>query len=303
MNYRKLTAALSGLYDAREAQAIARLVMEERYGLTLTDLAMGRDDSLSLLERKDLEIIASRLAKGCPVQHILGYAPFCGRRFEVNADVLIPRPETEAMPRLVAEAMPRLVAEAAGSSTKDAADGMPRRILDIGTGSGCIAITLALQYPQASVTAIDISSAALATAQRNAHSLGAANVTFVCHDALHTDTLLQVLAQQAPPRFDIIVSNPPYVMQSEAAGMHPNVVGHEPATALFVPDDDPLRFYRAIAATAEATLTDSGIAVVETNAAMPDATAQLFTARGFDTDIRDDCYGRRRFVVARRRHT
>ncbi|MEE0619669.1 MAG: HemK/PrmC family methyltransferase, partial [Prevotella sp.] len=221
MTYNELCRRLSPLYGEGEARAIVRMVVEDEFGLSPTDIYMGKVNQLSADERANLEEIVARIANYEPVQYVLGHADFSGRRFAVAPGVLIPRPETALLIPMIGSAAAR-----------------PFTLLDSGTGSGCIAITAALDYPDATVTAWDISDDALRIARANATRLGA-QVCFERQDAL------------APPAdtalWDVIVSNPPYICMSERAEMSPHVLDHEPATALFVPDSDPLLFYRATA--------------------------------------------------------
>lgn len=297
MNYRQLTSALVPLYGRGEAQTIARIVYEEVFGLSLADVLLGRDEQLTLDERSKLENIASQLLKGTPVQHVLGYADFCGHRFCVGPDVLIPRPETERLVELCVDFCRRR---------------MSCRVLDLGTGSGCIAVALALALPAAHVVGVDVSAAALRVARDNASRLCGGGVAFLHHDMLRVESLVAALrgvsaAAGSPcggvaPAFDVIVSNPPYIRRSEAASMHANVVDHEPHIALFVPDDDALLFYRAIAATAAACLAPGGIVAVEVNASLAGATAALFSDMGFSARVVKDVFGRERFVVASQGH-
>ncbi len=271
MIYDELWKQLCSRYDRGEAQAIVRLVLESRFGLSLTDIICGGVERLSTDEMAQLEDIMVRLNAGEPVQYVLGEAEFGGRIFKVAPGVLIPRPETEDLCDWVA------------SNAKGARD-----ILDIGTGSGCIAISLALDNACPQITAWDISDDALRISRTNADSLGAA-VRFVKQDALR------------PPkdesRWDIIVSNPPYICERERAAMEAHVLDHEPATALFVPDDDPLLFYRAIAEYASAALRPGGSLFFETNTQYAEATADMLCQMGFDdVETRADRFGKPRFV-------
>ena len=276
MNYKMLVDALTPLHGAGEARAMARMVMEERFGLSQTDLMMGRDERLSVSEQDELERMAFRLIAGEPVQHVLGYAEFCGLRLRVTPDVLIPRPETEELVDWIAS-FP--------SPT----------LLDLCTGSGAIAIALAARMPQAHIVAVDVSDAALAVARENVASAGG-DVELMQMDVLDTDAAVAAL-----PKADIIVSNPPYVRQSEANDMHPTVLDHEPHLALFVPDDDPLRFYSAIARIAEQTLLPNGNVFVEINSALADATIKVFRNHGFShVELRQDQFGRDRMLRAYR---
>lgn len=288
MNHRELISALTPLHGAGEARAIVRMVMEERFGLSLADLLLGKDTDLSANDRTEFEKIAQRLLAGEPVQHVLGYAYFCGHRFRVTPDVLIPRPETEELVRWATDISSR------------ATQPSPLRILDLCTGSGCIAISLALAYPDADVCAIDISEPALAIARENAHMLGADNVRFFQGDVLSSSPSLQ--SQTAfSGSFDLITANPPYVCESEAADIHPTVLGHEPSLALFVLNDDPLRFYRAIAHIGLNTLAPGGHILAEINAAFPAETSQLFSQFDYtDIEVRNDQFGRPRMIKAKK---
>ena len=291
MNHRELIAALTPLHGAGEARAIVRMVMEERFGLSQTDLLLGKDTDLSANDRTELEKIAERLLAGEPVQHVLGYAYFCGRRFRVTPDVLIPRPETETLTRWAIEDLHVL-----SRAAKD------MQVLDLCTGSGCIAITLALAFPAAHVVGVDISPAALAIARENATTLGAHNVTFIECDVLADPSHLSSLIPQPSPLGDhrgLLISNPPYVRASEAADIHPTVLHHEPSLALFVPDDDPLLFYRAIARIGQQLLPPGAPVFVEINAALASETRHLFTAAGYaDVQLRDDQFSRPRMLKA-----
>ena len=273
---------LTPLYPEREARALVRWVLDVRFGLSLTDIVCGRLAELSADERKTLDTILTRVAAGEPVQYVLGTAYFCGRPFHVEPGVLIPRPETEALCEWV------LSAEA---------DRWPEafRILDVGTGSGCIAITLALGLPKAHVTAVDISHAALRIAQSNAQNLNAPNITFqpldILNPAIHHPSSI----------FNLIISNPPYICQHERKTMASNVLDHEPHEALFMPDADPLLFYRAIARYALEVLTPGGRLYFELNPLSADATVDLLAGLGFiHTEVRPDPFGRRRLLQTTR---
>lgn len=292
MNCRELTALLRPLYPEGEARAIARLVMADRFGLSLTDLALGKDNHLSLKERAELENIAQMLASNIPVQQVLGHTTFCGHLFDVTPAVLIPRPETEELVQWVLTEL----TEAYYSS-----DSHSLTVADLGTGSGCIAISICLGLReglrttgiQAETWAVDVSAAALAVARRNAGRLGA-DVTF-CHlDILDTESACTAL-----PHLDCIVSNPPYVRQSESAEMAPHVLAHEPHLALFVPDADPLLFYRAIADIGLRRLRPGGSVFVELNSALATQTATLFNDFGYtDVALRNDHFDRPRMLRA-----
>ena len=277
MTFRDFWQPLVGLYVDGEARAIARLVMERRFGLSVTDIACG---AVERLDEEELDAVRRRLLTGEPVQYVLGEAEFCGRRFRVGPGVLIPRPETEWLCRKAVEAVVAI------SSQRNERNG-GGSILDIGTGSGCIACTVALET-EAEVVAWDVSDRAIDIARSNAQTLGA-TVTVEKQDALN------------PPddalRWDIIVSNPPYICEHEKMAMHENVVGHEPVEALFVPDDDPLLFYRAIARYAVRALRPGGRLLLEINPLYANELQALLTVTGFSgVKIVEDDFGKRRFV-------
>ena len=266
---------LSAIYPSPEARGILSILCEERLGVkSYTHIVepgyeIAPDALPGLLSDMD------RLSAAEPVQYVLGFADFCGRRFAVSRDVLIPRPETA-----------RLVALAAGRMAAGC------RALDVGTGSGCIAVSLALECGGSRVEAWDISEAALSVAAGNASRLGA-RVEFRRCNAL------------APPgdvrRWDVVVSNPPYVAESERRDMEPLVVDHEPRLALFVPDDDPLRFYRSISRYASKALVEGGWLLFEVNPRFADDTAELMRGLGFGSvEVVVDDYGHRRYALGRR---
>ena len=276
MTYNEMWRKLAQEYDEGEAKAVARMVYEVRYGLTLSDIYIGKDTQLSLDCQTELEEITKRLIEHEPVQYILGQADFCGRTFHVEPGILIPRPETEHLCRLI---------------TKHAAIGFPNRtILDIGTGSGCIAITLALDIPNSQVTAWDISPIALRVAKGNAEQLGA-QVNVVEND------MLQQTCQVAP-QWDLIVSNPPYICDSEAEQMEANVLDYEPEIALFVPDDNPLQFYVPIINYAQSALHPGGQLWLETNPLYEEIIEERLLELGFNVTAHDDQFGKTRFIQA-----
>lgn len=279
MTYSEIWHRIATSYEDGEARAIARILIEELFGLSYTDIVCGATDQLSADDTLRLDTAVRRIEQGEPLQHVLGYADFCGNHFGVNASVLIPRPETEW---LVDEG------ERLMNSASNAAPSAPKRILDIGTGSGCIAISLKLRLGEAYVEAWDISEEALRTAESNAKALKA-EVAFCKRDALR--------AEESVAPWDLIVSNPPYICDSERANMDDNVLLHEPHTALFVPDDDPLRFYRAIARYALRSLSNGGSLLFECNTRYAEATGEMMRKMGFeDVTVNDDCFGLPRFV-------
>lgn len=279
MTYSEIWHRIATSYEDGEARAIARILIEELFGLSYTDIVCGATDQLSADDTLRLDTAVRRIEQGEPLQHVLGYADFCGNHFGVNASVLIPRPETEW---LVDEG------EKLMNGASNAAPSAPKRILDIGTGSGCIAISLKLRLGEAYVEAWDISEEALRTAESNAKALKA-EVAFCKRDALR--------AEESVAPWDLIVSNPPYICDSERADMDDNVLLHEPHTALFVPDDDPLRFYRAIARYALRSLNNGGSLLFECNTRYAEATGKMMREMGFeDVTVNDDCFGLPRFV-------
>ena len=285
MTYSEIWHRIATSYDDGEARAIARILIEELFGLSYADIVCGATEQLSADDTLRLDTAVRRIEQGEPLQHVLGYADFCGNRFCVNGSVLIPRPETEWLVDEGAKLMDGCIAS---DETQHKAPHSPKRILDIGTGSGCIAISLKLRLGDAYVEAWDISEEALRTAQDNADALKA-EVVFRKRDALRADNT-------AAP-WDLIVSNPPYICDSERSAMDDNVLLHEPHTALFVPDDDPLRFYRAIARYALLTLNIGGSLLFECNTRYAEATGKMLSDMGFEeVTVSDDCFNLPRFV-------
>ena len=234
---------LSGLYPAGEITGITRMIFEALCNYSPTDILLHKDTILSEDMHLKIESIARRLVRQEPIQYILGYTDFCGYRFDVAPGVLIPRPET-------GELVTRVIRENGDT---------PLRIADLGTGSGCIAVTLALALPLCRVEAWDISADALRIAQRNAQKHNAP-VNFI-----QRDILLYTVTEAEAESLDIIVSNPPYIRQSEQAAMCENVLGYEPHEALFVPDESPLLFYEKIARDGIQLLTPGGKLYFEIN--------------------------------------
>lgn len=276
------TQILSSLYPEREAREIVYAVLEKILGTTRHTHILEPSYKVSGDNVAVVRDAFSKLSSGEPLQYVLNEAWFYGRRFNVSPDVLIPRPETELLCRTVI----------------DGPAGPNMRVLDLCTGSGCIAWTLALEMPGSDVVAVDISDGALNVADSQDFSeemsvTGARKPGFV-----KADVLSQPLTSMG--KFDIIVSNPPYVMESEKALMRKNVLDHEPHLALFVSDDDPLLFYRAVANWALLMLKPGGYGIVEINEALGNETADVFTAAGFSTSkVIQDLSGRDRFVLFR----
>ncbi len=288
MTYSDLWHRLLPLYEPSEAQSIVRWLLDMSFGMSLTDIVCGKVSELSRDDAVRLEKMMVRLESGEPVQYVAGVTEFCGRLFGVAPGVLIPRPETAEMcQRIVAEwSRPYCCLQPPA----------PLRVLDIGTGSGCIAVTLAQSLSPVEVTAWDISPDALLVARDNARRLGA-KVHFECRDALQAP--LSAAHADAVEPWDLIVSNPPYIAEKERAAMRPNVLDHEPSLALFVPDDDPLRFYRAIARYARQTLRPGGQLWFEINPVYAADLMQMLADMGFaDSSLEEDAFGRKRFAKA-----
>jgi release factor glutamine methyltransferase len=265
---------LSELYTSSEIAVLTRLILEEVCSVPFGRIMADKINHLSRLQNEKLEGILFRLKRGEPHQYVFGETEFYGRPFRVNSDVLIPRPETEELVEWV---------------VSDHISG-DHFFLDIGTGSGCIAITLAKEIPYAQVDAWDISEKALAVAADNAFRLKA-DVHF---------SQLDILASFTPDRrYDVIVSNPPYVTESEKAVMDPKVIDFEPHQALFVPDDEPLLFYDRIASLAREMLHEQGKLYMEINSSTGSLVAQLFREKGFSSvEIKKDISGNSRMIRA-----
>ncbi len=267
---------LETLYPSPEARGLVLMLCTEKLGTTSYTHIVEPDTQIPADRQAELEDDLRRLAAGEPVQYVLGVAEFCGHRFAVGPGVLVPRPETEL---LVADAVRML---------REMELDRPPRVLDLCTGSGCIAWSIAREIRDAQVVGVDLSAAALSYARRQFPD---GSPAFLQADVLDTE-------QDFPyGPFDLIVSNPPYVLERERAQMRPNVLEHEPALALFVPDDDPLRFYRAVARWAQRFLRPGGAGIVEINEALGPETAAVFRAAGLkNVQTRPDFYKKIRFV-------
>ena len=305
MKYETLWRRLTGIYDTDEAKTIVRWVLDVRFGLSLADVVCGKTDELSEAAQAELEAMMQRLEQAEPVQYVVGVAEFCGRQFHVEPGVLIPRPETGELClwiKGIKEELEGVKGELKGRYS--AIEDEPYSILDIGTGSGCIAITLALEMPEAKVTAWDVSEKALSIAKKNAEALKA-DVTFEQQDILKLGeqniSLTTHLSPLTSHTYDLIVSNPPYVCEQEKATMAKHVLEHEPHLALFVPDDDPLRFYRVIARYTREALKPDGLLYFELNPLYAQETEAMVRELGFaETEIKLDMFGKRRFLKAKK---
>jgi len=269
--------ALQSIYDEQEVDSFFTLVLGHLHGMTRVDLALNPKATIDFTHLRKWKSIVSDLKKQKPIQYILGETEFYGLRFLVNENTLIPRPETEELVQLILVESQNLQVERP-------------RILDIGTGSGCIAVSLAKHIPYAEVVAIDVSDKALKTAQGNAQ-LHNVEVDFLLKNILETEDLEQ--------QFDIIVSNPPYVRNLEKAEIKPNVLEHEPHLALFVEDTDALLFYRKITELAKKNLNQNGKLYFEINQYLGKETVALVESYGFkEVQLKQDIYGNDRMISA-----
>lgn len=302
---------ISVLYPEREAREMVLLYLEDVHAVKR--LAHILEPSLEVSDDVAAESLAAfgRMVSGEPLQYIIGKAHFYGRDFKVSPAVLIPRPETEILCREVKTRLGAICAEVAfchprlgggahevggghWSTWHQAQDNGPLRILDLCTGSGCIAWTLALEMPGAEVTAVDISEEALAVASSQDFAEEMARTGAIAPRFIKADVLAGPI--EGLGQFDIIVSNPPYVMDSEKALMRTNVLDHEPHLALFVPDNDPLLFYRAVAGWADSLLAPGGLGLVEINEALGKETSAVFGAGYTSVEVLCDLSDRHRFV-------
>jgi len=272
----QLLFQLFHIYDDREARNIADLVMEHITEWKRIDRIINKSVPLSVIKEKVLSQFIAQLLDHKPVQYVLHESWFAGLKFYVDENVLIPRPETEELVDWI---------------SKENSKGV---MLDIGTGSGCIPVSLKKKLPLADIHACDISAGALTVAQKNAHD----NKTSI---QFHQLNFLDPEQRRTLPAFNIIVSNPPYIPQKDKSDMHKNVLEHEPHIALFVEDDDPLIFYKAIAEFANDHLQKDGAIYVEIHEALGEAVVALFIQYGFTkTFLRKDLQDRDRMVKAMR---
>ena len=268
----QIQQAIASIYSEREGKAIAHAYLNMTCGVNTLDILMEK----AVEEPADFKTDLAQLAAGVPLQYVTGKAYFYARLFSVNKATLIPRPETE---ELVSQVLKIIGSEA-------------KHILDIGTGSGCIAISLALEAPQSQVSAWDVAAEAITKAQENASHLGA-QVTFKQQNVFEWST--------DQTMWDIIVSNPPYVLDAEKAEMEAHVLDHEPHVALFVPDEDPLLFYRVIGEMAQERLKPGGYLCFEINRAFGTQNLSLAEAQGFENiQLLKDFHGNDRMLIAQR---
>lgn len=285
MTYLDIWQPLAATYDEGEAKAIARYLLDVAFHLSTADIYSGAVERMNANDEKRLKAMLERLKDGEPVQYVVGLADFCGRQFAVDSNVLIPRPETEELCQWIISDNNDSISNEIGNDGID--------ILDIGTGSGCIAITIALEIKKGRVEAWDISDGALSVAKRNS-KLSSMNLKMKKVDAL------------CPPcdfaLWDIIVSNPPYICNKEKEVMERNVKDFEPNSALFVPDSSPLLFYRAIAQYACSALKKGGRLYFEINPLYAKDITNMLAQKGFsEIEIRNDQFGKQRMTKATKR--
>jgi len=275
---------LNNVYDAAETESVTLLTLTEITHLSKAIIKAFPEREISADQSQQLQNILSQLQTGKPIQYILGTIEFYGLTFNVNPSVLIPRPETEELVEWVLQSL---------VTDHWSLEGGALKILDIGTGSGCIAISIKENVPSAEVSAVDISTEALATAKSNA-ALNKVDVDFIQDDILNP-TQYSILDTQ----YSILISNPPYVTLQDKEQMHINVTNFEPHTALFVPQDDPLLFYKAIADFALNNLADNGLLFLEINESFGEETVKVLSDKGFkDIELKKDMGGKFRMVKA-----
>lgn len=275
-----LKDALVPIYDMNEADNIAELVIEHITGLNRNEQILNKNNQLNDSQTEELSKSKERLLQQEPVQYVLNEAWFCGMKFYVDKNVLIPRPETEELVELII------------SNIKFPFETL--RILDIGSGSGCISVSLKRKLRKAEVWSCDVSPGALSVAKRNADTLGA-DVKFIQLNFLDENQRKNL------PLFDIIVSNPPYVPEKEKYQMRPNVLEYEPRIALFVPDNDPLIFYKAIAEFGKKHLNENGTIFLELHEDYAKKTATLYRNENYTAEIKKDMQGKERMLLSLKR--
>ncbi|MBX9779186.1 MAG: peptide chain release factor N(5)-glutamine methyltransferase [Chitinophagaceae bacterium] len=272
---KEINNAITHLYEQREITAITRLLLEKITGLTRLDQIIQKDVLIAESNLATLELAIAKLSKGTPIQYVLGEAWFYGFSFSVTEHTLIPRPETE-------ELVAWVIADFEGSTS-------PLHLLDVGTGSGCIPITIAKKLPNIKTYGLDISTDALSIAKKNALSIGT-DTKFLKVDFLDTAEW-EILSS-----VDILISNPPYIAETEKVNMHKNVLDYEPHVALFVPDTDPLIFYKQILVFAEKKLYKGTSIYLELNEALGEETMTLFPSTHFETTLKRDMQGKQRML-------
>lgn len=277
----RIYRSIQAIYDPDEAKAVAQLALSHVCGISKIQLKLKKQDPLYKMEERSLNLLLDEILTGKPIQYIIGETPFFGLRLKVTPAVLIPRPETE---------------ELVGWILEEAGDnvGNQVRILDIGTGSGCIPVALKSHLPEADIYGMDVSLEALQIAEENA-VLNEVQVHFIHSDILQWASV----AMESAITYTMIVSNPPYITQSEKKQMHQNVLHFEPELALFVPDDNPLLFYKAIADFAVVNLETEGQLFLEINEVLGAETTRMLREKGFNSvELRKDMQGKDRIIRA-----
>lgn len=290
--YDHFVKQLTTLYDKQEAESITRLLFRELLGMTPVNMVTESQRHISEVKANNLAYCLVRLMKGEPVQYVLGYTWFYGLKVRVNRHVLIPRPETEELVDWI---------------IRDHRNQPPMQMLDVGTGSGCIAIALKKNLPHASVAAVDVSMHALDIAKENS-KWNETEIAFGRFDLLNQDqeslnSLMdaRLHADSDHPIIDLIVSNPPYIPQSEIQEMHPNVKDYEPHLALFVPDRDPMIYYKAIAEMAEQYLSSNGVIYLELHENYTHLAVEILNSFGYSSiQVINDLQGKQRMLRAGR---
>jgi len=278
----KFLNLLKDEYPVQEVNSFFNLLIESYLLMNRLDFALKPGKEISLEEKEKFESAIQRLSKHKPIQYILGETEFFGLKFKVNKNVLIPRPETEELVQWILDDV---------GASKNPSN---LKILDIGTGSGCIAISLAKNLPDVEIFALDVSEKALKTARENA-GLNGVNVNFIQADILNLEALTG--------KFDIIVSNPPYVREMEKVEMHRNVLENEPNLALYVKDTDPLIFYGTIAKLAQVGLQNNGNLYFEINQYLAEETEDILKNTSFKTELKKDIFGNYRMLRGRKKST
>ncbi len=277
---RYIRTELDELYPEGELRMFTQMLFEAYMGWSTAQLLLHRDDTINQSDLLKFHWAVEELKQYRPIQHIIGYTDFCDCRIAVSPDVLIPRPETE-----------EIVLRATELLNDSGANVQEGNFLDLCTGSGCIAIALAKQFPKAKIYAVDISTKALDLAQKNAER------NHVAVEFVQSDILQETIALPCPT-FDLIISNPPYIQEKERCNMERNVLEYEPSLALFVPDKDPLKFYHAIGLYALQHLTYKGLLILEINEHLGSATCQLLQSIGLVTQLLQDFRGKDRSIIA-----
>jgi release factor glutamine methyltransferase len=297
------TTGLEALYHANEAHAMFLMVIDHQLGLNKSDYLLKKDTVVNAIDAEQMKYLLQQLQKGIPIQYVIGETYFFGLQFKVNSSVLIPRPETEELVEWVLEKAERLP-QSSGYAERQTPNAKRLSILDIGTGSGCIAISLKKNLPEADVFGLDISAESIITAKENA-VLNKVDVKFIEQDILNipiSNLTSQISNLKSPisirnTQYAILISNPPYITHDEKSDMHTNVLSNEPHHALFVSNEQPLIFYEAIADFASTNLQNNGLLFFEINEFLGKETVDLLYDKGFkNIALRKDMQGKDRMI-------